>query len=706
MGRPCIAVNPPAIVTSGVEGEAAARLTSTNCGDRVLAFACNPAQAWPTCAPASGTGEPAGSVEIPVPGKAVPIAGDHPGTIALTHDAPPQSDGALPAGLRGPGVIPGQDCGSGLNEGTVCAEGTSSVVATSADLGMPAILPPAPVGQEPAGRPDPSPGPSDLTKLISKYGVQLQSQAARILRDRQWAEDVVQEAFLRLSQEPALIASPGAWLRTVVHRLAVDRLRAERARQINEQAAAVARANQGSEIGPAEQIEFHELCRQVHGVLTQLPEDDRTVVWLRCYEGIGREQLAEQWGISANAVTKRETRAMRRLAKLLTKAGIHPCILLWPGLVEAAVRLEARGLHDWIGSPHQSAESIQTPAGNAHCGGGSLGPGSESLRGRPVGHPNPGWRSFSKHLPGYRHLLAAVSLLALIGVVTTSVHQPPQRQQTGPQAADRSIAQGAAKTGWQRAEARAFPAQVGGALGEAPWSIAEGIPPPATPQPGLGEPAFTAMPKAGPPEWPATRGWHLWECQTISRTPRIGTDAPGSKADTGPVCAMSCLCWSRTCVPLASAGEKAAGVDTGSLGLEALDRPPSQALLAVWGVPLQYPGRYRYTIVGDPARSAQMLGPVEVGFGCVLSPSPMAHALCFRDESLQEACVARLRQSSVPVLEELVLKQPSLGQGEAELLLDGFPAARWRPVPTSADQRLFVSAAGLAITVNEPTWSP
>ena len=51
--------------------------------------------------------------------------------------------------------------------------------------------------------------------------------AARILADPAEAEDIVQQAWLRLDRaDTSAIDSPGAWLTTVVTRLCLDRLKA------------------------------------------------------------------------------------------------------------------------------------------------------------------------------------------------------------------------------------------------------------------------------------------------------------------------------------------------------------------------------------------------------------------------------------------------------------------------------------------------
>jgi RNA polymerase sigma-70 factor (ECF subfamily) len=94
-------------------------------------------------------------------------------------------------------------------------------------------------GRQVRSRPTTGPGAGDdadafLRSLYAEHSASMRSHAARMLSDPHQAEDVVQETMLRawcksdtLSPERG---SVGGWLSKVAHNIAVDRLRAKRAR--------------------------------------------------------------------------------------------------------------------------------------------------------------------------------------------------------------------------------------------------------------------------------------------------------------------------------------------------------------------------------------------------------------------------------------------------------------------------------------------
>jgi RNA polymerase sigma-70 factor (ECF subfamily) len=144
--------------------------------------------------------------------------------------------------------------------------------------------------------------------------------AARVLGDMAEAEDVAQEAMVRLwraapewrSDGPA---QPATWLHKVVANLAIDRLRkARRATGLDpETAANIVDSAPGAEARLADGARMAAL----DAALAALPERQRQAVVLRHIEGMSNPEIAEILDIGVDAVESLTARGKRALKQAL-----------------------------------------------------------------------------------------------------------------------------------------------------------------------------------------------------------------------------------------------------------------------------------------------------------------------------------------------------------------------------------------------------
>ena len=160
-------------------------------------------------------------------------------------------------------------------------------------------------------------------ELIDRELPGLLAFAYRLLGDRAEAEDIAQDAFLRLWQMAARWkpkAKIRTWLRRVTYNASIDRLRRRRPQVDPEDAAIADTARNPAEAAHAVQVEI-----AVAAALAELPERQRAAIALAHYDGLGNQETADILAISVEAVESllaRGRRALRsRLAPLYRELG-------------------------------------------------------------------------------------------------------------------------------------------------------------------------------------------------------------------------------------------------------------------------------------------------------------------------------------------------------------------------------------------------
>ena len=157
-----------------------------------------------------------------------------------------------------------------------------------------------------------------LTRRLTPMALRV---AVRLLNDMAEAEDVAQDAMLRLWK-----AAPGwradeakvsTWLYTVTRNLCMDRIRRVKTR--GGTAVDIDAIAEPADPGPAADVRLTEAARNtaLADALADLPERQREAVTLRHLEGLSNPEIAEIMDISTEAVESLTARGKRNLATAL-----------------------------------------------------------------------------------------------------------------------------------------------------------------------------------------------------------------------------------------------------------------------------------------------------------------------------------------------------------------------------------------------------
>lgn len=165
-----------------------------------------------------------------------------------------------------------------------------------------------------------------LEQLYERHARAVFSLALKLLADREAAEEVVQETFLKLWQRPeAYTPERGrliAWLLGVAHHRAVDRLRRRRLEQ-RYGAAQAAAEPMLSHRDPVDDV-FQSLRGEaVARALQTLPTAQRIAVELAYLRGMTQVEIADALGEPLGTIKTRLRLAMQKLRGSLELAGLR-----------------------------------------------------------------------------------------------------------------------------------------------------------------------------------------------------------------------------------------------------------------------------------------------------------------------------------------------------------------------------------------------
>jgi RNA polymerase sigma-70 factor (ECF subfamily) len=196
---------------------------------------------------------------------------------------------------------------------------------------------PPPAGAPPrGGRPEPlSAGtlervrdrdPQALSLFFEFYFERVYGLALRLLGDRTAAEDVTQEVFQKVHRALGQLdpgRDPEPWLATITRNACRDVWRsrsykmARRSRSLDDPDEGYRESLPSPLPTPEETVFRRERERRVGEAIQKLPESLREVVLLHDYRGFGHDEIAAMLGASHDAVRKRYSRALSRLAGML-----------------------------------------------------------------------------------------------------------------------------------------------------------------------------------------------------------------------------------------------------------------------------------------------------------------------------------------------------------------------------------------------------
>lgn len=146
----------------------------------------------------------------------------------------------------------------------------------------------------------------------------------RVVRDRAQAEEVTQEIFLEAWKNAARYDSqqgtPAAWVNTIAHRRAIDRVRSvERSSQRDQRHAEGERDKSSPDTSDV--VVAQDEGDRVRAALDTLPEAQRTALSLAYFDGHTQREVADMLNVPLGTVKTRMRDAMKKLRIHLDEGG-------------------------------------------------------------------------------------------------------------------------------------------------------------------------------------------------------------------------------------------------------------------------------------------------------------------------------------------------------------------------------------------------
>ena len=165
-----------------------------------------------------------------------------------------------------------------------------------------------------------------MHRLYQQEGARLLGVALRIVRQRDAAEDVLQEAFMSIwrgaTNYRASLSPPMAWLGLVVRSRALDALRkrtSDRADLMNDLDDEMSQTLEGDSPNPMDMADASEQAFALHQCLGKLDHKQREVVSLAYLRDQSHGELAEQLQLPLGTVKTWIRRGLEQLRTCMAR---------------------------------------------------------------------------------------------------------------------------------------------------------------------------------------------------------------------------------------------------------------------------------------------------------------------------------------------------------------------------------------------------
>ncbi len=166
---------------------------------------------------------------------------------------------------------------------------------------------------------------ASLQTLINRHQGRLFGYIFMLVKNKQLADDIFQDTFVKVintlksgkyNDEGKFIQ----WIMRIAHNLVIDYFRKQKKHNFVESynpEVSVFDTIKLTDPSIEEQLVVNQIHKDVKGLLEYLPDEQKEVLYLRCYAGLSFKDIAEQTEVSINTALGRMRYALINLRKIV-----------------------------------------------------------------------------------------------------------------------------------------------------------------------------------------------------------------------------------------------------------------------------------------------------------------------------------------------------------------------------------------------------
>lgn len=165
---------------------------------------------------------------------------------------------------------------------------------------------------------------SAFKALVHEWQDNIHRFAYRFFYDEDDASEITQKTFIKVYHNLDQLEDPGkfgSWIYKIANNLCLDELK--RAGRRKSSSLELVHHNGNEHTTPATHLEEKELGEWIQKALVTLPEEQRTVIILKEYEGFTFREISEILEISENTVKSRMYYGLTKMREYLNKWNIN-----------------------------------------------------------------------------------------------------------------------------------------------------------------------------------------------------------------------------------------------------------------------------------------------------------------------------------------------------------------------------------------------